>query len=839
MRLLKNRVFTFGCVMMLMVIIIVAQLLNLQIAAGADSLVSSNATKQKTKSVSGQRGRIFDVNMVPLAYDVDCYNIQFHRDPNRSREQDFQEYSRVLLDAIDIIESNGFATIDTFYMKKDAAGNIYFDWGTTNEDAQATREKYWRLNFGQKTAAADNRTPQEIFDAVLERFGVPTDIGFERQRKLMSIWQESQATMFLSMPVTIAENVNLNTVSEIKARSTELPDIDVAESSMRVYPQNESAAHIVGYMGAIPEDSMADYEERGYARSDNVGVAGVERTMEDQLSAQIGYRQGSQVVEVNNLGRVMRELSYEAPLDGNSVVLTIDMELQRIAEEALENNIELIRENEEEKLVDPEWLEQNDDALEQRMETDKAVEVAASGAVVVMDVKTGSLKALVSYPSYDPNAFVRKDLERIDYYINDEEAHQPLFNRAIATKDTPGSIFKMVTALAGLMEGAIGPEDKVEDKKVFSKYVAEGASTRQAPKCWSKSGHGYQDVTQALENSCNYYFFEVIDRLGLLDGEGGLDGIDILDQWAIKLGLSSRTGVELPLESRGLVAGPNALYDPAKELTEQETAKPRLSAAKIKEILVEASENKGMDYEEERYDRMVDAIMDLAATDLSINALHPLIRDILLEDSGLSATEIGNLGLGNKIVEYLRDIKWTVNESMWAAIGQSIHQYSPIAIARYIAAIVNGGTVFEAQLVDRIVDADGNLVIDKQPVVVNTIEGAEAYLPYIKRGMSKVVETDDEGHGGTGSEPFKGFEYSEDIGGKTGTAEKNDIDIENNAWFVAFAPYEEPEIAVVVYIPSGLSGGSAGWCARDILQYWMDDKELSGNDVPSYGILIP
>ena len=195
------------------------------------------------------------------------------------------------------------------------------------------------------------------------------------------------------------------------------------------------------------------------------------------------------------------------------------------------------------------------------------------------------------------------------------------------------------------------------------------------------------------------------------------------------------------------------------------------------------------------------------------------IREILMRELGLSSYEISSRYMVNSLTTYLRDIKWNSNETVLTGIGQSITEVTPIGVARYICAIANGGTVLEAQIVDKILSSDGAVVTEKEPVVVNQIEGAEEHLSIIREGMHGVISAED---GGTAAKYWSDFPNTDQIGAKTGTAQINQIDIENSAWFVAFAPFDDPEIAIVVSITNGYSGGAASLTSQNVFTYFFE-----------------
>jgi len=163
-------------------------------------------------------------------------------------------------------------------------------------------------------------------------------------------------------------------------------------------------------------------------------------------------------------------------------------------------------------------------------------------------------------------------------------------------------------------------------------------------------------------------------------------------------------------------------------------------------------------------------------------------------------------------------------------IGQGITEVTPIAVARYIAAIANGGTVYQAHIVDKVLDQDGNVIFDQQPEVFDTLGADEAFIRAIQEGMSNVVSLEE----GTADKYFRNFpdKYRVQLAGKTGTAQVSTVDLENNSWFVCFGPYSatdpnvKPQIAVVVYIPNGYIGGLSSYVAQDILLYWFQRQEI-------------
>ncbi len=793
----KTRYVAMGVIMALVFSVFGWRLYDLQIANQETYAAQAEEKKQKTLTLTGSRGKILDRNAVPLAYNQRSFEVQFYRDPSRSTQADREAYTQSIMEVIEIVEKNGKETIDEFWLERNEEGEWQFNTGTTNEAANETRISQWRGNFML------NSTPvEDLFDQLCINYGIPEELSEEEKIKILAIWQEIQMNAYLSKPVTIAYNVDFQTVSEIEARSMDLDGVSIAESSERVYPKGSLAAHVIGYVGKITsEEDLAAYKEKGYSNDALVGQTGIESSMEDQLSPYANNRQGEQVVEVNRRGKIVRQLSYTAPVDGDSVQLTLDSQLQAVLEQALEDNINEINKEQQKIIKSERWQKQNEDILKEYEEQGKEIQLAQTGAAVAMDPNTGEVLAMASYPSYDLGILTGTvDKQAWNEVVNDDR--YPLLNRAIATRDTPGSIFKLCTALAGLMGGVITPETEIYDATTY-----EGTDVVHPPRCWSSTSHGNQNVVEAIKNSCNYFFYWTGERLGST----------ALSKWAAKLGLTSRTGIELPGEVTSFVGNQSMLYDASRAIDDQYTSKPLYAARMIKQKLKEIGQDRGIEYDDDRLDRVTKSMLDIVVTTESKSEWAAKIHDILLADMNLPIEYIRSNYLANTFQSYLNDLKWTANETIMAAIGQSITQITPIAAARYVSAVVNGGTVYDAQIVDKVISPDGDIVLDKQPSVVTQIEGADEYFELIREGMRDVTSTE---YDGTAAEYYANTKYP--MGAKTGTSQRTELDIENNSWHVAFGPYDDPQIVVVVYIQNGYAGGRSSPTAITTITSYLD-----------------
>ena len=782
--------------------------LNYMIRVTGDNY-SNRASNRSTKTITlyGNRGTIFDTNMVPLAYDRRSYNVTFYRDPTRNSDEDRLAYTRTLIDVIKLVESNGKTCVNDFWLKKNDDGTWRFDTGSDSAAVEATRERQWRSNFYLSKAEEKDLWPSLLDKYCFTQLAQMGEIDLERDEelivKVLALWQESRMNAFNSTPVTIAYDVGYETVSEIEVRALDLLGVDVTESSSRVYPQGRTACHVTGYISKISQNALETYQSQGYPNDAYIGSDGIERSLEDQLSPYIEYRQGKRVVEVDTRGKAVRELSYTAPTDGNSVVLTIDVDLEQVMSSALASTIDTIRDEQEKTMRREHWQDLYEEVLQQYEENDWDIDLAESGAMVAMDPYTGKVLGMISYPDYDLSIFNDGKVDE-SLWSDAMQGNDPLYNRAISTKDAPGSIFKLCTSLAGLSEGAITLDERISDMGGFYK-----TNQTNPAKCWTSdpSLHQNQTIVEGLKNSCNYFFYEVSYRLG----------IDKLYQWAAALGLTSKTNIELPGEATSIVGNQHMLYDPDNSPTWQNTAKPLLTYEAIKESLTQTITERQMNITNEVLEKAIADLMRIAVSYEQKTDWYRPIREILQYDLGLPADYISSRYMVNTYVTYLADLFWTPNETIMCGIGQSVTQVTPVAVARYVSAIVNGGTVYDAQIVDKIIGPDGSVVLEKQPVVANQITADPSYYAAIRAGMEDVT---DEVAGGTAAKYFLNNKYK--IAAKTGTSQRTELDVENNSWMVAYAPAEDPRVVVVCYVQNGYAGAYSAWAIRPVINYYLD-----------------
>ena len=293
------------------------------------------------------------------------------------------------------------------------------------------------------------------------------------------------------LPVKLKDNLTWEEVSALLLNAPDLPGVFISEGLNRTYPLGEYTAHFLGYVGAVSDDEAKD-NPLLMVPGFKIGKSGLEKQFEDELRG----HGGNIKLEVNAYGRIMKEIERKNGIEGKSLYLTIDSRLQKFAQDAFGDN---------------------------------------SGAAVVLDVHSGEILAFVSVPSFDPNLFT-KGISHADWnkLLNNER--NPLTNKAISGQYSPGSTFKIVVALAALEAGVI-------DKNTTFDCIGSMKLGNHLFHCWKHSGHGEQNVVEALKNSCDIFFYEVALQLG----------IEKIADMARKLGMGKATNVGLDNEKDGLI----------------------------------------------------------------------------------------------------------------------------------------------------------------------------------------------------------------------------------------------------------------------------------------------
>lgn len=804
----KDRLDIIRVISILISLVIIFRLADLQIVKGEYYWKKSETLRTRNISVTAPRGSIVDRYGRVIAANKLSYSVNIMK-----TEVPQETLNDIALSVINIIEQNGDSHKDDipiminpvrftfrddeinwknkYGISLDASAKeayqklrIDFDIPEDTIDVEAyevLKEKNVELPFDIKDFIFDFKkseikwkesngfsaeaTAEEVFDELCKKYKIPRDsYNDEQAKKILAVkYLVGQNKYKAYEPVEIAVNIKDETRARIEENKIFLPGVEIMQKPLRYYPNNDLAGHLIGYMSKIGSE-LEELSKQGYKPQDMVGKSGIEYSMEKYLKGQDGSKQ----IEVDVRGTLINTLGESDPVPGDTVFLTIDAKLQKIAEESLSATMENIR---------------NGKGI------NKPYPNATSGAVVAIDVNTGKVLAMASEPKLDPNLFAggisNADWKMLQPTSKDIYAPKPLINNAISATLPPGSTMKMVTAVAGLKSKVITTKEIIVDKGYYT--AVPGVSPSCAVWKSNRYAHGPQNTMLAIKNSCNYYFFEVGRRMG-----GA-----VFEEFAQKFGFGQKTGIELISEQEGNVEGP----EHKKALYKRYMNSYLANTLKI---------------EDENIRSEIVAFIDD----------NPGARKIRnrLEELGISDNKAVS-----RILKYVNDSKYQPGEVLNAAIGQGMNDVTPLQMANYIATLVNGGTRFKPYLVDKVIAYDGTVKLQKQPEILDRIDIDETYLESIKKGMYAVNNEP----GGTARSIFAGSKVV--ISGKTGTAEAGK-GYDEHAWYVAFAPYDKPEIAVAIMITQGGKGHYPAPIARAVIEGYLAPEEAEdiindGNDL--------
>lgn len=662
-------------------IILLAQLFNLQVIHGKEYLETSNTRLTRESTIKAARGDITDSSGNKLVTTKMGFSLELFKTKIGT-----QTLNTTILNLINLLEKNEDTYVDNFPITVNP-----FAFKQESEEEQ----KNWKI----ENEIDENASAEEAFNILKEKYEIQTN-DVEDAHKIMIVRYEAEIGGFSNIKsVTISKNISRESANQIKEQSDKFPGASIETEPIIEYPYGTLASHLLGYVANINEQEYNANKDT-YEMNDVIGRAGIQYTLEEYLKGEDGVKQIDMAVD----GTITEEYISQNAVAGNNVALTIDANLQQEVEEALEDNIK--------KIAGGAY--------------DNTKYDCKAGAAVVMNIKTGEVLALASYPNYEPELFVEGISEaKLKEYENEDN----LYNRAISSTYAPGSTFKMVVATAALETEKFTTSTLVNDNGPYP--------LGHHPVCWIYSdrhyGHGYINIVQAIKYSCNYFFYDIGYKIG----------IDKIAEYANYYGLGKKTGIELSGESPGIVASTQ--------------------------------------YKKETFGE-----------------------------------------------------EWQLGETLSAAIGQSYNSYTPIQMARYICMIANGGKAVDVSVIKSITDADGNS-IPKEEIEekvnaklgidnssnVEDLDIKQETLDAIIKGMKGVTSES----GGTAYYVFSDLGMT--IAGKTGSAETGEDD-KVNGWFTGFAPYDDPEIAVVVLIENAGSGGNAAPAGKEIIQsyFGMNAKKV-------------
>ena len=473
------------------------RLIFLQLVNGDDFKAKATNTTDYNFTVTAARGDIVDSAGRRIATTATSYNVVLNKLLMGDRDLD-----AMLQQIVELLRENGESWNDTLLIgQPDAAGRYAF----TDDDSSASDQKQL-ADMKETLGLQQYATANDVMEMLVEKNELQ-GFSLEWQRVLAGIHYEMDRQAFSNVNnFVMAENVSAATVATIKEHSLQLPGVEIVETSARSYDQSDIIPAVLGRVGKITAEKWKGTDsngqvtyplrEKGYNMNDVLGISGLESVYEDELRG----KDGVETITRNSDGVIVDTRLTTVPEPGHTVQLTIDSNFQRAVDKALAENIDMIN----------------------RVYNTGTMK-AAAGAVVVLDVKDGSVMAASNYPSYDQNLYASNYSE----YSSDPSL--PLFNRALQGLYTPGSTFKPAVAVAALDSGLINQYSTVYCNGVYN-YFKD-----YHPRCTRHGHSGNIDVITAIKWSCNVFFYDVGRRLTS----------DVYDAYAYKLGLGQRTGVEV------------------------------------------------------------------------------------------------------------------------------------------------------------------------------------------------------------------------------------------------------------------------------------------------------
>ena len=708
----SGRVAMIFILLVVMLAVYLVFLYKLQIIQGEEYYNRSNETTTEERRVTASRGNILDRYGRVLVSNKECYNLTI----DTAKLFASEDPNSTILELIEMVEAFGDSYTDDLPITTEPP----FEYDPNMTDIQRTMlEAYFKDETRVKEfkAAGISEYPSavELLSYMRTRYDIDNSYSAEEMRKIAGLRYSINVRYSINTSdYVFVQDASMELITSIM--ENKLAGIEVTRAYAREYG-TEYAAHLLGYVGLMTQEEYEKYSLRDYANDAMVGKDGVEYAFEDYLHGEDGT-----VEETRNAsGTILSTVYTKEPVPGDHVYLTIDIVLQEQVERILDNGIRI--------LTQERMTEKGEQEAKGLWTFEDGFWEITGGAAVVVNVKTGEPLAIASWPTYDVTTIIE------NYSALMEAENAPLFNRALMGAYAPGSVFKPCTAIAALSEGIVNTEEEIKCEGVYTRYASEG----YAPECWIWSSvagehitHGELNVTGALLNSCNYFFYSV----------GNFLGIDALEKYARDFGLGEATGIEL-VETTGNMS----------------------------------SEDTHMDY---------------------------------------AGTE------------------WRIGDTLQAAIGQSDSIFSPLQLAEYCATVANSGTRYSASILKSVRNYDySEEVYTRQNEVMSTVTSAQYNWDAVHEGMYEVANN---WQNGAVAKYFVDMVESQRTAAKTGTAQKGE-NIVNDAIFICYGPYKDPEVAVAIVVERGKAGSNCAFMARQILDVYYNIKSYSDSSESEMSLL--
>ncbi|MGG5462781.1 penicillin-binding transpeptidase domain-containing protein [Clostridium sp. B9] len=914
---------------------IVIRLVYLQVFNYAEYKERADTRSMRFLSEQAPRGKIYDSNGDVLATNRQTYTLTF-TETDESKKKFYTTIDKVYA----ILKEHNQSILDTFKLRINEQGKLYFDVTGKAEELRfkkdrglndEVKKKLYPKQEGDLTVEQEDKideelmkiTPDQVFAYLVKEYKLydllnPTDEQKEEYKKmepqqitdiLLKKYSLEQLRGYMIIkdaikmqsfsgykPVTIAKDIDKNTAFDFYQKLNDLPGIDVSIEPMRYYPYGELGSSVLGYVSAINGDQKSKYEARGYdVSTDLIGKAGIEAAFESELK---GVKGGT-TVKVNSSGRKTEELYDLESYPGNNVNLTIDKDIQYSAETSMKYILDYLQTRNSDGTVN--------------------TKNATRGAAVAIEVETGRVLALVSYPGFNPNEFAKGELDpkvAKEYFQPDYEDFAQKFiarnalnktvddlfpkdpktglrediydlypkrfyNYATLGMIAPGSTFKPLTSVAALEEGVRTPTDTINvTEQKFGRAYPEIFGNNSANWPRDRNYLGVVDLYKALERSSNSYYFDAAVRMYYKNGgdpygdgrykKSSTEALDSIAKYAWQFGLGvnpnsdqkASTGIEISenfgqvynfqsyknqtialmkftlvdsLEKGSFVNNPYPEF-PTVDIGVDERDSKELASAKdsikkdISNSLNKIGDGNTID-EKALTEALKKDFKALYEADPSYKESIKKFSGIKAEDEEAKVEKAINLTVQKTVAWVVGDIAYQIvspRNLTDSAIGQSISNFTPVQLASYIATLANGGTRYKVHLVDSITDANGNVVEEFKPEVLNKVDMSESTLNAIKEGMRRVNAE------GSAQYVMSGFPIP--TAGKTGTAtfrnDQSEFGRTDYGVYVSFAPLDHPKVAVATVLYDGGHGYFGASIAKAIYETYF--REELKKDYPGY-----
>lgn len=720
---------------------------------------------------------------------------------------------------------------------------------------------------------------EESFEYIRkEVFDLDDQLSNEEVRDIMIFRDQiqRQGSYFQYQPVTIIEDISKESVIAIEEHIHKFPGVNIVIEPIRYYPNESLASHIIGHVGRIAtEKEIENYvDELGYEKNDIIGKVGIEHAFEIDLQG----KRGLEEVLVDSRGRRQETLETINPIPGRNIYTSIDKNLQGKTENILEEVINTIQRG---GTYETAWGKDTFQNAQGRI-----YDKAKSGSAVVLDVETGKVLAMANYPDFDPNLFTTgissKDWAKLQpENTRNNISPAPLRNTALSSAVQPGSVYKMVVGLAALEYG-LDPYYRMRD----TGFIEVGIGGNQIFGNWlwnqNRGYLGSQNLVEAIADSNNIYFASVL-RNWDYSRDRALPfsmSVDQMLDFSKELGLNEATGIEIsvPSEVSGKIPS-----EESKTRGIERSLRWKLD----NDLRLEQLDPEIVDLTEDPRGEIINEIISWTDENPSRGELYERLLDIGIKREYIERINNGEGWVDIIKYSYFNQAYWTEMDVLNLSIGQGEHQYTPIQMANFMAILANGGTRYKVSVIEGTEDPLTGEFNKKEPEIVSQLELTNPqHLDIINEGMFRTTEEGTPWRyfqdfpvnvaGKTGTAQLTGkipppdeVEYllehlshfrvtEEDVYNKIeelrednpnqprlleeGHAMREAIkslnpsirnqeldqfkeDYDNYSWFIGFAPYDDPEIAVAVVIHQGGTGGYSAPIFREIVAEYLGMNE--------------